>query len=187
MPGEPDKPDWCKNDPPISYFSVQSMVWPADGEQSTKGIDILIYSSIGQLPYVISSAPTLGEADLVGSASAAACMEWKHRVDIDMDICYLVFSNLTPAEEPFSTNSLPSWIFKACYVLCGSSWPAELRATSLPWTSHIIIMIVDHLASMTEVHNYVTFSLCPVYKGTLNMQSNPLMDVLVCCQGIKVI
>ena len=108
MPGEPDKPDWCKNDPPISYFSVQSMVWPADGEQSTKGIDILIYSSIGQLPYVISSAPTLGKADLVGSASAAACMEWKHRVDIDMDICYLVFSNLTPAEEPFSTNSLPS-------------------------------------------------------------------------------
>ena len=60
MPGGSEKPDWCKNDPPISYFSVQSMVWPADGDQSTKGIDILIYSSIGQLPYVISSAPTLG-------------------------------------------------------------------------------------------------------------------------------
>ena len=96
MPGEPDKPDWCKNDPPISYFSVQSMVWPADGEQSTKGIDILIYSSIGQLPYVISSAPTLGKADLDGSASAAACMEtqgWH-----SYGYLLLSFSNLTPAE-----------------------------------------------------------------------------------------
>ena len=48
-------------------------------------------------------------------------------------------------------------------------------------------MKVDHLASMTKVHNYVTFSLCPVYKGTLNMQSNSLMDVLVSCVGINVI
>jgi len=60
MPGDSVKPDWCKNDPPLSYFSVQSMMWPVEEEQSTKGLDILVYSSIGQLPFLISSAPTLG-------------------------------------------------------------------------------------------------------------------------------
>ena len=61
MPGHPDKPDWCRNDPPVSYFSVHSMNWPSSDENSTKGIDILIYSTIGQLPYFISSAPSLGK------------------------------------------------------------------------------------------------------------------------------
>jgi hypothetical protein len=70
MPGDTAKPDWCRNDPPISYFSVQSMSWPADDEQSTKGIDIMVYSSVGQLPYLISSAPTLGECKKMMSEKA---------------------------------------------------------------------------------------------------------------------
>jgi hypothetical protein len=64
MPGHPEKPDWCRNDPPLSYFAVQNMNWPSGDEQSTKGLDILIYSAIGQLPYLISSAPSLGKFEI---------------------------------------------------------------------------------------------------------------------------
>jgi len=81
MPGQDLKPTWCKSDPPLSYFNVQNMIWPDGGkrnpqfyqdlilsvswhfsdENSMKGLDILIYLTMNQLPYLISSAPTLGK------------------------------------------------------------------------------------------------------------------------------